>query len=89
MNLNPKVRLSEHLAEKHIKALLNYVDLKTGSAYACERIVSDFIDNTVREFRMLRHCVSGNPNEDKQEKIDSAIRQWCMDFGLENPKITW
>ena len=86
--INPTVRVSDYLTGGDIKKLTKFIEPFTGSPYIFVPITGDFIDGTFREFQLIR-CRVTSESAEKRDKLDTAIRRWCLNFGLENPVITW
>ena len=86
--INPTVRVSDSLTGGAIKNLAAFLKPITGSPYIFIPITGDFIDGTFREFQLIR-CRVTSESAEKRGKLDTAIRLWCLNFGLENPVITW
>jgi hypothetical protein len=86
--INPTVRVSDSVTGKDLKKLTKFVEPFVGSPYIFIPITGDFIDETFREFQLIR-CRVTSESAEKRDKLDAAIRRWCLNFGLENPVITW
>jgi hypothetical protein len=97
--INPTVRVSDFLTGGQIKKLVEFVGPHVNSPYIFIPVKGDFIEGNFREFKLIR-CQKLFDDagiiykkhvymEALRDKLDTVIRRWCLNFGLENPVITW